>query len=639
MVNIRRSGGRRRERLFDTLSMRLAVGVTILVITSLAAGSYWLSRLHFEQTIDARRRAGSLQNRILGAAIRHQMKEKDRSLIETIMHELGTEPEVDNAMILDHDGVVKFSSRRGYVGQILPRDAPACLTCHATAPEDREQWVRVGAEQGEVLRSVLPFENRKECHECHDPQQSINGILILDVSLEQLYARLRNDTIWMSAGTVLLGLLLLGGTRLLVRRLLLVRLEKLRHAARSITAGNLSKRAPVEGHDMIASLARDFNNMAEATSRLVTELRESEAQLTYIMNSLTDGLVVLDDELRVLGANLSFSRRVGKHPEEIREVNCRLVAEGELAYYANGMESSARRCLATGDVQRAVVREDRDDGRVEEVYASPILDESGTVVQVVEIWRDITERVNEEEHLAEVERMVSLGVLASGFSHEVSTPLASILTCAESIIGRIDDSGSQEPLDGMIDATRESANTIRQQVLRCRRITERFRRFSRGIPPTVEPIDLGKVVAGVVTLVAPTARESGVEVCVEGDSALPVVNANTEVVQHVVLNLLINAIQSIDGNEGRVTVRLQVDSKVRIRLVDNGRGIAPAERKNLFEPFRSRKPHGTGLGLFLSRTFVRRFGGEVRLVSSTVGVGSCFEVEFPLAGAAPEGGS
>jgi signal transduction histidine kinase len=71
---------------------------------------------------------------------------------------------------------------------------------------------------------------------------------------------------------------------------------------------------------------------------------------------------------------------------------------------------------------------------------------------------------------------------------------------------------------------------------------------------------------------------------------------------------------------------------VSVRIEDTGCGIAPEARKHLFEPFRSAKPHGTGLGLFLSRSFMRRFDGEVRLVKSEVGVGSTFEIVFQRAG-------
>ncbi|GAB4157609.1 MAG: hypothetical protein Fur0037_25500 [Planctomycetota bacterium] len=281
-------------------------------------------------------------------------------------------------------------------------------------------------------------------------------------------------------------------------------------------------------------------------------------------------------------------------------------------------------------MQRNVFRTrspDGDDDVVEEVHASPVFDEDGNVERVVEVWRDITLREREERHLAEIERLVALGTLASGFSHEVNTPLATVLTCAESVLGRIAEGGVGADLLADIE---ESARTIQQQVLRCRRITDQFLRFSRGIPPSIEPIDLEAVVANVIALVVPTAREKGVRVDRELNGTLPAVRANVEVVQHVVLNLLVNAIQSCDRPGGEVRLSFRVDDQVRLRIEDRGCGMDEVQKKHLFEPFRSRKAGGTGLGLFLSRSFMRRFGGDVRLVESRPGEGSCFEVSFHI---------
>ena len=76
-------------------------------------------------------------------------------------------------------------------------------------------------------------------------------------------------------------------------------------------------------------------------------------------------------------------------------------------------------------------------------------------------------------------------------------------------------------------------------------------------------------------------------------------------------------------------MQISAGSDVRVRVRDNGSGIPPEVQKHLFEPFRTQKPRGTGLGLFLSRTFMRRFNGDVRLLDSAVGRGSCIEIIFP----------
>ena len=617
----------------DRLTFRLAIGIAFLTIVPLAAGLYVLSQRQFERGIESRRQAAESENRILEVALRHRMIERDSSLMTAVLREVAAHPEVRDVMIVDHRGEVRIASRASRVGERFDRASPTCLVCHAKSPENRSRWVRFKDGRGEVLRTVQPIENRPECFSCHDPRSRFNGMLLLDISLVPLQAEMNRDLTHIAGGAGLLALLLLGSVGFLVRTLILKRLVRVGRAARSIAAGNFTERVPTEGDDLITSLARDFNEMVRSVSELIAEVQHQEAQLTSVMNSLDDGLVVLDRDARVVACNTSFSRRVNVSPEKIQTSRCHEIAgslpccqQGE-----NGHDCPVTRCVATGEVQRTIFRVPGPAGelaRVEEVYASPVIDRKGEVVQVVELWRDITARVKEEEHLAEIERLVSLGVLASGFSHEVNTPLASMLTCAESVVGRIDDAARGGASADLLPSIREAATIICDQVLRCRQTTEQFLRFSRGIPPTIEPLDLGLRVGEVVSLTRPTARENGVTVEFVPRDDIPIIRANAEVVKHVVLNLLVNAIQSCAPDGGRVVVSIAINGDVRILVRDTGCGIRLEDRRHLFEPFRSRKPQGTGLGLFLSRTFVRRFGGDIRLVESEVSVGSCFEIVF-----------
>ena len=614
----------------ERLTARLAIGITLLVIVPLAAGLYLLARHQYEQTIAARRAAAEFENRILEAALRHQMIRKDGRLMTEILQEVGRQPEVRRAMVLDHDGVVRMSSREPDVGVRIPRDSPTCLVCHTKTPGARERWVLLNEDGGEVLRSVLPIVNRVECQGCHGTAKKLNGMLILDISLAPIQAQLRGEVRRMGIATAILTVVLLGGVGVLVRRLVLTRLIRLGRTARSIAGGALAERADPKGDDVIAALARDFNEMADATSSLVAEVKEREQRMSGVLNSLDDGLIVLDRSFRVVAANRSISRRLCAYPETLKGRNCR-DAIGHALPCRDDEVCPTARCLTTGRLQRAVYElPGAGDGgrRVHEVYASPVLADDGSVAQVVEVWRDITERVREEEHLAEIERLSSLGVLASGLSHEVNTPLATTLTCAEAIVDRLKECGPEGADAETLAAIGDGAEVIREQVLRCRTITEQFLRFARGIPPAIEPIDLQKVVRTIMSLAAPTAREAGIELVLQGEDPVPLVTANTEVVQHVVLNLLVNAIESFEQPGGTITARFVIDSGVRLQIRDTGCGIAPEVQKHLFEPFRTQKPRGTGLGLYLSRTFMRRFDGDVRLVESAVGRGSCVEILF-----------
>src|ERR1019366_8017894 len=132
-------------------------------------------------------------------------------------------------------------------------------------------------------------------------------------------------------------------------------------------------------------------------------------------------------------------------------------------------------------------------------------------------------------------------------------------------------------------------------------------------------VDISSAVAAVARIIDPTARDHSVRI-----DAPPVppgihVRADEAELQHALVNLVLNAIQACKPG-GRVAVR--------IRVTDDGCGIAAENRKRIFEPFFSGRQGGTGLGLFLSLNFVRRWGGDI-LVESAPGEGSTFEIVFP----------
>jgi signal transduction histidine kinase len=280
------------------------------------------------------------------------------------------------------------------------------------------------------------------------------------------------------------------------------------------------------------------------------------------------------------------------------------------------------------------------DGGVawEEVHASPIRAPSGRVVQVVEVWRDISERRAAEARLAESHRLASLGLLASGFSHELNTPLATVLACVEGILRDARDRGNGGNGDGWPRIS-ENAAIAREQVLRCRAVTQQFLRLSRGQASMVDVVDVEATITSVARLVEPTARAHGVQVDVAASTAGVRVRADEAELQQALVNLLLNAIQACAPG-GQVTISTEDDTAgeqevVRIRVTDQGCGIAPEHQKRIFEPFFSLRSGGTGLGLFLSLNFVRAWGGDI-VLDSTPGGGSTFQIVLPALSDSPE---
>ena len=132
-------------------------------------------------------------------------------------------------------------------------------------------------------------------------------------------------------------------------------------------------------------------------------------------------------------------------------------------------------------------------------------------------------------------------------------------------------------------------------------------------------------VAAAAALSEPTAKAYGVAIRTDGGAAR--VRGNTTDMEHILLNLILNAIEaSAPGGE----IRLAVSGRdpVRIRVSDDGCGIAPADQERIFDPFCTLRPAGTGLGLFVSLRFARRWGADIR-VTSAPGAGSTFELVWP----------
>jgi PAS domain S-box-containing protein len=605
----------------------LALGVTGTVAVAFAAGTYLYSSRQYQTLLDTARNSALGQGHLILAALEHQMIENDRTLIGGMVKTFGQEPHVRRVMLLDREGRPRYSSDAEDPGFALSLDSPTCQACHRLPPERRASSQVIDAGDGQVLRTVIPVRNREACYRCHDPSRRINGILIVDVDAGEIRATMNRDLRWMMGGSIGLAALLVAALAVVVRLAVMRRLQRFETTARMIAGGDLEQRVPVQGTDTLAWLASEFNAMADSMTRLVSDVRQQREQLETVLNGIDDGIVVLDRERKIVAANDAFLRRSGVTRDRVLGTACK-----ETTGTCGSADCPTLACLASGEPQVRICERRGDGGETvwEEVHASPIRRASGEIGHVVEVWRDISERRAAEAHLAESHRLASLGLLASGFSHELNTPLATTLACVEGIQREAASSGG----DGDEHRRRieENASIARDQLLRCRGITQHFLRLSRGQRSAGELLDLGPIFAAVTRLIEPTARDHGVKIRTEPVPAGLHVRAGDADLQHVLLNLLLNGVQACTGG-GSVSLSAEGGDAVRIRVTDDGCGIPPESQKLIFEPFFSGRRGGTGLGLFMSLDVVRKWGGDI-LVTSAPGQGTTFEVVLPTADAA-----
>ncbi|HEY2017392.1 MAG TPA: PAS domain-containing protein, partial [Bryobacteraceae bacterium] len=392
---------------------------------------------------------------LIRVALEHQMIENDRTLIARMMESFRKQSWVDRLVLLDRAGIER----------------------ELHVPPDQAGSSRViETRNGDVLRSVVPIRNRVECYRCHDPAHKVNGILILDYRTADLRQEMTHDLRWMVGGTAAITLLLVGAIGVVIRVAVLRRLQRFETVARQIAEGALDKRVPAGGSDTISWMAREFNTMADSVTGLLGEVRHQSERLETVINSIDDGIVVLDSGRRVIAANDAFLVRARHSREQVLGCQCRELTPGGCTVE----DCPTLACLSGGARQIRLCERRTPEGKVvwEEVHASPILDSRGKLLQVVEVWRDISDRRSAEAHMAEAHRLASLGTLASGFSHELNTPLATVLMCVEGILRETESS-----------SVHESASIAREQLLRCRGITQHFLRLSRGQRSEGEVVD------------------------------------------------------------------------------------------------------------------------------------------------------
>jgi signal transduction histidine kinase len=240
-------------------------------------------------------------------------------------------------------------------------------------------------------------------------------------------------------------------------------------------------------------------------------------------------------------------------------------------------------------------------------------------------------RVNAlESRLAHASRVNALGEMASGLTHELTQPLTAILAQAQA--------GKRLAAQGRGDALESALDGTIAQARRASAILERFRDWSRPRQASAAVFDLRDAVRNVQALLAPKAASGGarIEFSVPGVPIL--VRADPVEMEQAAFNLVRNAIEAVEGRaDARIVVGLRpAAGRAVLDVSDNGPGVAPGIRADLFTPFATTRDDGMGLGLALSRRLVERVDGDLDLVDGAE-PGATFRMSIPLAGGTGEG--
>jgi len=617
------------------LTVRLTGGV-ILALLLIGVPFLLAFQKHLrDQQLESLARATSVLSGVVVSGLESSMLSGKPHLLDDTIRGLAEQPPVERVILADHEGRVRVTSDPRFAGRRLDREQEsACRVCHTTSrARPSGSGTVVTLEQGRrVLRAMHVISNQPRCHRCHDPALATNGLLLMDLALSEADRAFFVNM----GGTVALGsvmvVLTIAVLAYLLRRLVHAPLDAVVAASRRIVEGDLGARARVASPGEFGLLAERVNRMTDHLAQSLGHVEEKRRQLQEILEAADDEIVVLDRDQRIVAANRAF-RRLGGRPEwDVTGQSCGEVAFDRFPCSAD--EPAACPVLAvlrTGRHQKGIRSRTGPDGReqVVEIHASPVLGADGTVTQVVEVRRDISERRRMEASLAQSERLASLGLLASGLSHEINNPLGAISASVDGLRRRL----RAEPggTDRLTQDLEKSLALVSEQVKRGRAITDRLLRVARPPAGSRDLVDVNAVVEDTLAILAHQISRARVVVRRELASDLPPVQADTASLGQVLMNLCLNSLQASAGKGGLMRMATSaVDSCIQVEVQDWAGGIPPAHVSRVFEPFFTTKPpgQGTGLGLFISHRLITEMGGTIQLHNEP-GAGVLFTVRLP----------
>lgn len=358
----------------------------------------------------------------------------------------------------------------------------------------------------------------------------------------------------------------------------------------------------------------------------VTERRRAEVlarRLTTAIDQAAESVVILGPTARVEYVNPAFLALSGLAEGEVLGRRLRSLAVGPAE---RRTWSEIVRTLARGQVWLgAYTARDRHGATYqEEATVSPVRDADGRLLHYVAVCRDVTERRRLESIAEAVNMMDNVGTIFSSLRHELGNPINSIKT-ALSVLRKNLEQYPRETVESYLDRTLAEIGRVEY-------LLKALRSFNMHERPRVERVDMALFLADFRALVRQDFEQRGiaVEAEVEGDPGPAL--ADPRALHQVLLNLLTNAADALDGREApRIVLRLERRGwSVDLTVIDNGAGIPGSRRADLFRPFHTGKPHGTGLGLAIVKKLVTQMGGTVE-VESEAGVGT--EVRVSLAAA------
>lgn len=401
----------------------------------------------------------------------------------------------------------------------------------------------------------------------------------------------------------------------------------LQRMASRVQKGDFSVRNQIESQDEFGQLAHTFNIMTDAIQERTTRLeqtasdlkrQESEMRIQHdrlqaVVHSMRDGLILLNHRGEIVLSNQAALPIIEKLKgvEELLSIRkCEI------------HESDTRQCVSCLlNPQHTTSCELNLNGKIYEVISSRLPSLNGASGKVL-VARDITERERMNEKQIHQERLTVLGKTAAVVAHELNNPLAAISLYNQMMQDELPKNSSFH----------EHVNVIRRNTESCRKIIRELLDYARIPEPKAGEINLSDILQDALNLLSPLHKKKKLSIEQEFKTEDLLLWGDATHLQQVFVNLLDNAMQSINTDQGKIQItvgEIPHRQRVFVDIQDNGSGISSQNQAEIFEPFFTTKSSGgTGLGLPIAKRIITAHGGDLVLLRSENGE-TVFRVLLP----------
>lgn len=577
-----------------TLIMTLIIGLSVLVL------GLFLSNLIEDIYIEALgNRLEEEANMIKAIVIKEDLSTNNHQ-IEMISKEMGKQLST-RITIIDKDGNVLADSEYDKGKMETHNNRPEILAAYTG---DIGKEIRYSETLGiEMLYVASPI---------YDDNNDIEGVIRLSLPLKAIKESIRN--FWY---ILILGLTVIFVITFIITYRVTAKItkpiENITRLARRITKHQYEERVMIDRNDEIGQLGKAINLMADSLEEQMTTIFENEKKLMTVLNNMSSGVILLDNNGKIMLANpaieqllgVSLKEIVGKQHNEVGKQD----SISELIY----------KVVATGETVHAEIGVYYPTKKYFNSSVVPILDVKGAISEILVVLHDITK-------IKKLENMRTEFV--ASVSHELRTPITSVKGFAETLLdGSIKDRETEQQFIQIIYNESDRLHRLIVDLLDLSKIE-----LNKEILK-IERIDIKELLLSTIEVLKPSINKQKITILTELD--LVYAEVDEDRIKQVIINLITNAI-TYTAENGKIYLRLKEldENRIKIEVEDTGIGIPKQSLSRVFERFyrvdkdRSRESGGTGLGLAIAKHIIESHEGNIQ-VESEVGIGTRFTIILP----------